>query len=65
MLQTLPSEYRAVLVLRHFQQLAYEEIAEVLEVSLSQVKTRLHRARKMFRDRFLLYQRDVDELPAG
>lgn len=64
-LQTLPVQYRSVLVLRHFQQLAYEEIAEVLDVSLSQVKTRLHRARKMFRDRFLLYSRDVDELPAG
>jgi RNA polymerase sigma-70 factor (ECF subfamily) len=57
-LQTLPEEYRAVLVLRHFQQLAYEEIAVVLAVSLSQVKTRLHRARKMFRDRFLLYSSD-------
>jgi RNA polymerase sigma-70 factor (ECF subfamily) len=64
-LQTLPAEYRAVLVLRHFQELAYEEIAEVLQVSLSQVKTRLHRARRMFRDRFLLYTRDADELPAG
>lgn len=64
-LQTLPAEYRAVLVLRHFQQLAYEEIAEVLGVSLSQVKTRLHRARKMFKDRFLLYSRDANELPAS
>jgi RNA polymerase sigma-70 factor (ECF subfamily) len=64
-LQTLPEEYRVVLVLRHFRQLAYEEIAAVLGVSLSQVKTRLHRSRKMFRDRFLLYSRDADELPAG
>src|SRR5205807_47390 len=38
-LATLPEEYRSVLVLRHFQQLAYNEIAEVLNVSLSQVKT--------------------------
>jgi RNA polymerase sigma-70 factor (ECF subfamily) len=64
-LDTLPGEYRAVIVLRHFHQLAYEEIAEALEVSLSQVKTRLHRARKMFKDRFLLYTRDADELRAN
>jgi RNA polymerase sigma-70 factor (ECF subfamily) len=61
-LNTLPAEYRAVLALRHFQQLAYEQIAEALGVSLSQVKTRLHRARKMFKERFLLYTRENDEL---
>lgn len=51
-LSTLPPDYRAIMVLRHFQQLAYEEIAEVLQLSLSQVKTRLFRARKMFKDRY-------------
>jgi len=51
-LRMLPPDYRAVMVLRHFQQLAYEEIADVLGLSLSQVKTRLFRARKMFKDRF-------------
>jgi RNA polymerase sigma-70 factor (ECF subfamily) len=64
-LDTLPGDYRAVIVLRHFQQLAYEEIAAALDVSLSQVKTRLHRARKMFKDRFLLYQRDANDLRAS
>jgi RNA polymerase sigma-70 factor, ECF subfamily len=48
----LPADYRAVIVLRHFQHLAYEEIAEVLGLSLSQVKTRLFRARRMFKERF-------------
>jgi len=51
-LRTLPPDYRAIMVLRHFEQLAYEEIADVLGLSLSQVKTRLFRARKMFKDRF-------------
>ena len=57
-LRTLPPDYRAIMVLRHFQQLAYEEIAEVLGLSLSQVKTRLFRARKMFKDRFQAYSGD-------
>jgi RNA polymerase sigma-70 factor (ECF subfamily) len=52
-LRALPPDYRAIMVLRHFQQLAYEEIAEVLGLTLSQVKTRLFRARKMFKDRFV------------
>lgn len=42
----LPPHYRAVIELRHFQGLKYEEIAEVLGISLSQVKTHLFRARK-------------------
>lgn len=57
-LNTLPPDYRAIMVLRHFQQLAYEEIADVLGLSLSQVKTRLFRARKMFKDRFKAYLGD-------
>ncbi len=51
-LRHLPPDYRAVLVLRHFQQLAYDEMCQVLGLTMSQVKTRLHRARKMFKERY-------------
>jgi RNA polymerase sigma-70 factor, ECF subfamily len=51
-LKHLPADYRAVLVLRHFQQLAYEEMCQVLGLTMSQVKTRLHRARRMFKERY-------------
>jgi RNA polymerase sigma-70 factor (ECF subfamily) len=51
-LKHLPPDYRAVLVLRHFQQLAYEEICGVLGLTMSQVKTRLHRARRLFKERY-------------
>ncbi len=42
---TLPPEQRAALVLREFQGLSYEEVAQVLGVSLAAVKGRIHRAR--------------------
>jgi len=60
-LRHLPADYRAFLVLRHFQQLAYEEMCQVLGLTMSQVKTRLHRARKMFKERYqgLLEVRDA------
>lgn len=45
----LKPEYRAAIVLFYFQQLSYAEIAESLGCSQSQVRTRLHRARKAFR----------------
>ena len=42
----LPPKFRAVIELRHFQEMSYEEIAEVLERPLSSVKSDLFRARK-------------------
>ena len=42
----LSPRYRAVIELRHFQNLSYEEIAAVLERPLSTVKSDLFRARK-------------------
>lgn len=41
----LPAEQRAALVLREFEGLPYDEIAEVLQISLAAVKGRIHRAR--------------------
>jgi RNA polymerase sigma-70 factor, ECF subfamily len=42
----LRPEYRAVIELRFVRGLAYEEIAEVMDLPLGTVKTHLHRARK-------------------
>jgi RNA polymerase sigma-70 factor (ECF subfamily) len=45
----LPEHYRAILHLRYREGLAYEEIAETLEMPLGTVKVRLHRAHEMIR----------------
>lgn len=44
-LQMLTDEHRAILVLREMQDLSYEEIAEVLNINLGTVRSRLSRAR--------------------
>ncbi|MFS0654256.1 RNA polymerase sigma factor [Bacillus sp. 179-C3.3 HS] len=41
----LKESYRDVLILRDIQELSYEEVAEILNWTLSKVKTTLHRAR--------------------
>jgi RNA polymerase sigma-70 factor (ECF subfamily) len=46
----LPPRYRAVIELRHFQDLSYEEIAAALGLPLSDVKSHLFRARKLLRE---------------
>ena len=43
----LPPRYRAVIELRHFQDLSYAEIAAQLEIPLSDVKSDLFRARQL------------------
>jgi len=46
-LQALPPKYRAVLVLRYWNDLSYEEIANMLNLTPALVKARLHRAREL------------------
>ena len=46
----LKEPYRSLVVLRDVQQHSYEEVAGVLDLSLSQVKVYLHRARKQLRE---------------
>ena len=44
-LETLPPDYRSILVLREMEGCRYERIAEILELPLGTVRSRLHRAR--------------------
>jgi RNA polymerase sigma-70 factor (ECF subfamily) len=50
-IRSLPPHYRAVIELRHFQGLTYEEIADALALPLSDVKSHLFRSRKLLAQR--------------
>lgn len=52
-LATLSPEQRAVLTMRHLEGLNEEEMVDVLEVAAGTVKSRLHRARAAFRERWI------------
>ena len=56
-IQALPEIYRSVLLLRDVEELTTEEAAAVLDVSEDVVKTRLHRARLMVRQKLDAYLR--------
>lgn len=49
----LPAVYRELILLRHAQDLSYDEIAEVTALPLGTVKNRLFRAREMMREIFV------------
>lgn len=50
-LEELPDHYRMTFVLRTFEDLSYEEIAEVMGCPPGTVKSRLNQARRMLRER--------------
>jgi RNA polymerase sigma-70 factor (ECF subfamily) len=47
----LPPHYRAVIELRHFQELSYAEISTELSIPISDIKSHLFRARKILAKR--------------
>lgn len=50
-LDSLPAEFRTAVVLADIEGMSYEEIAEVMHCSLGTVRSRLHRGRKLLRQR--------------
>jgi len=58
-LRNVAEPYRTTLILRDLEEMSYEEIAEVLEVSLGTVKSRLTRGRDALRQRLAPYVREV------
>ncbi len=56
-LSLLPAKYRIVLVLRHLQDMTYEEMAEVLTMPVGTIKTHLFRARNLLKARLQSFER--------
>jgi len=46
----LPAKYRKLVTMRYFEERAYQEIAEELEIPIGTVKAQLHRARELLYD---------------
>jgi len=48
-IETLSEEHRRILVLREMDEFSYEEIAEILDISIGTVRSRLSRARRQLK----------------
>ena len=54
-LQSLPEDFRTVLILCDIEQLTYEEISDFLNCPIGTVRSRLHRGRKMLEEKLRDY----------
>ena len=59
LLDALPPDYRAVIILKYWRSMSYQEIAETLETTVSAVKSKLFRARKMMATQIATPQADT------
>jgi RNA polymerase sigma-70 factor, ECF subfamily len=59
-LSHLPAKYRIVLILRHLQDMSYEEMAEILTMPIGTIKTHLFRARNLLKKRLQSLNREPD-----
>ncbi|MGA2391027.1 MAG: sigma-70 family RNA polymerase sigma factor [Candidatus Sulfotelmatobacter sp.] len=58
-LRQVPEPYRTALVLRDLEEMSYEEIAEILQVSLGTVKSRITRGRQALKQRLAPFVREL------
>jgi RNA polymerase sigma-70 factor (ECF subfamily) len=58
-LREVPEPYRTTVILRDLEEMSYEEIAEITDVSLGTVKSRLTRGREALRRRLTAYVKEV------
>jgi RNA polymerase sigma-70 factor, ECF subfamily len=55
----VPEPYRTAIILRDLEEMSYEEVAEVLQISLGTVKSRITRGRDALRKKLAAYVRKV------
>jgi RNA polymerase sigma-70 factor (ECF subfamily) len=57
-MDTLPDEYKLVVLLSDVESLSYKEIAKIIDVPIGTVMSRLHRGRKMLQKRLSKYAKE-------
>ncbi len=62
-LESLPEDFRTVVILCDIEGLTYDEIAEFVDVPIGTVRSRLHRGRKLLQVKLLEYAKQQGIIP--
>ena len=58
-LNALPVDFRTVIILSDLEGFTYEEMAKILDIPIGTVRSRLHRARNMLREKLVSYAKEM------
>ena len=64
-IQILSEDHRTILVLREMQERSYEDIAEILEISIGTVRSRLSRARNQLKVTLEAMENEEEAMPGS
>jgi RNA polymerase sigma-70 factor (ECF subfamily) len=64
-LEALPEQFRMAVLLADVEGFSYKEIAEIMDVPVGTVMSRLHRGRRQLQSRLMEYARERGLVPAG
>lgn len=64
-IQILSEDHRTILVLREMQERSYEDIAEILEISIGTVRSRLSRARNQLKVTLEAMENEEESIPGS
>ncbi len=58
-LNAIPVDFRTVIILSDLEGFTYEEMAKILDIPIGTVRSRLHRARNMLREKLTSYAKEM------
>ncbi len=58
-LNGIPVDFRTVIILSDLEGFTYEEMSKILDIPIGTVRSRLHRARNMLKDKLASYAKDM------
>ena len=58
-LNTIPVDFRTVIILSDLEGFTYEEMSKILDIPIGTVRSRLHRARNMLKDKLAEYAKEM------
>lgn len=61
-LERLPDEFKELIILKEFLDYKYKDIADLMDINMSLVRTRIYRAKQMLRDYLKVYINEINEI---